>query len=68
MWLGTMPHLVRGEGIPHDHLPILEGEEQTVQRLSSSCILLLRIPHKSCVQQGSVKWKARMRIWIIKTP
>lgn len=24
---GTMPYLVSSEGIPHDHLPILEGNQ-----------------------------------------
>lgn len=30
------PYLVGSEGIPHDHLPVLEGKEETVQELSTS--------------------------------
>lgn len=30
------PYLVGSEGIPHDHLPVLEGKEERVQELSTS--------------------------------
>lgn len=30
---GTRPYLVSGEGIPHDHLPILEEKSQEFNKL-----------------------------------
>lgn len=47
MWWGGTPHLVSREGIPHNHLPILEREETTVQEWAPASAFLPEMAQKS---------------------